>query len=39
MTQSQVDRGAVDAVLADFQDPETGRSVVEAGQVRDVKLA
>jgi len=38
MTQNQVDRGAVDAELAEFQDPETGRSVVEAGQVRDVKL-
>ena len=38
MTKSQVDRGAVDAVLADFQDPETGRSVVETGQVRDVKI-
>jgi ATP-binding protein involved in chromosome partitioning len=38
MTQSQVDRAAVDAVLADFQDPETGRSVVETGQVRDVKI-
>ncbi len=32
-------RTAVDAVLADFKDPETGRGVVQLGQVSDVQLA
>src|SRR6185295_5393912 len=35
----RVDRAAVDAALAEFQDPETGRDVVRMDQVPDVKLA
>jgi len=35
----RIDRAAVEAALADFQDPETGRSVLSMEQVRDIELA
>lgn len=38
MTDSTVTLAAVQSELAAFSDPETGRSVVELGQVRDVSL-
>jgi ATP-binding protein involved in chromosome partitioning len=37
--QNRIDEAAVRAVLADFKDPETGRSVAQMEQVRDVHLA
>ena len=39
MADGQLSEAAVQAVLAEFKDPETGRSVVETDQVRDVRLA
>jgi ATP-binding protein involved in chromosome partitioning len=39
MADGQVTEGAVQAVLAEFKDPETGRSVVEMGQIHDVRVA
>src|SRR5437016_2975855 len=39
MPTPPVDRAAVMAALAEFQDPETGRSVTQMEQVRDVELA
>lgn len=39
MPTSSVDRAAVMTALAEFQDPETGRSVTQMEQVRDVELA
>lgn len=39
MTDSTVTLAAVQTELAAFSDPETGRSVVELGQVRDVTLS
>jgi ATP-binding protein involved in chromosome partitioning len=38
MPAGSIDRAAVDAVLAAFPDPETGRDVVTMGQVRDVTI-
>jgi ATP-binding protein involved in chromosome partitioning len=38
MTASPVTKSAIEAVLAQFKDPETGRSVVEMGQVHDLQL-
>jgi len=38
MPAGSLDRAAVDAVLAAFPDPETGRDVVTMGQVRDVTI-
>jgi ATP-binding protein involved in chromosome partitioning len=38
MADTHLDERAVMAALSDFSDPETGRSVVETGQVRDVKI-
>jgi len=37
MSDNVVDKAAVEAVLADFKDPESGRGIVEMGQVRDVQ--
>ena len=39
MTVLPPDLNAVNAVLADFSDPESGRSIVTMGQVRDVALS
>lgn len=39
MADGPVSQSAVEAVLAEFLDPETGRSVVQQGQVRDVAVA
>jgi ATP-binding protein involved in chromosome partitioning len=39
MASGQIDRAAVEAALADFSDPETGRSVMETGQIHDLRLA
>jgi ATP-binding protein involved in chromosome partitioning len=33
-----MNESAIQAVLSEFKDPETGRSVVDMGQVRDVRL-
>ncbi|HKD38401.1 MAG TPA: Mrp/NBP35 family ATP-binding protein [Pirellulales bacterium] len=33
-----MNESAVNAVLSEFKDPETGRSIVELGQVRDMRL-
>ena len=38
MTDDAIDIGSVEAALADFSDPETGRGVVEMGQVHDVHI-
>ncbi len=38
MSDKPVSLDAVNACLAEFKDPETGRSVVQQGQVRDVRL-
>jgi ATP-binding protein involved in chromosome partitioning len=34
-----IDEAAIRAVLADFKDPETGRSVTQMEQVRDIRVA
>jgi ATP-binding protein involved in chromosome partitioning len=39
MSAGSIDRAAVDAVLAEFPDPETGRDLKTMGQVRDVEIA
>jgi ATP-binding protein involved in chromosome partitioning len=39
MPESQLTEASVRSVLAEFKDPETGRGVVEMGQVSDVRLA
>lgn len=39
MAEGQVTEAAVQAALSEFKDPETGRSVVEMEQVRDVRIA
>ncbi|MCE9553556.1 MAG: Mrp/NBP35 family ATP-binding protein [Planctomycetes bacterium] len=39
MTISPPDLAAVNAVLADFSDPESGRSIVAMGQVRDLAIS
>jgi len=39
MPPSSPDLAAVNAVLADFSDPESGRGIVKMGQVRDVDLS
>jgi ATP-binding protein involved in chromosome partitioning len=39
MAEGQVDSRAVTAALSGFLDPETGRDVMETGQIRDVKVA
>jgi ATP-binding protein involved in chromosome partitioning len=38
MAESSLSPAAIEAVLADFPDPETGRSVVQMGQVRGVRI-
>jgi ATP-binding protein involved in chromosome partitioning len=38
MVPGQVDAAAVTAALSDFLDPETARSVVETGQVSEIKI-
>lgn len=38
MAGNQLDKAAVLAAVSEFNDPETGRSVVETGQVRDVAI-
>ncbi|MDZ4817886.1 MAG: Mrp/NBP35 family ATP-binding protein [Planctomycetota bacterium] len=38
MAETTINEAAVYAVLADFKDPETGRSIVQMEQVRDLKL-
>lgn len=39
MVAGSVDRAAVEAVLADFKDPETGRSILQMQQVRDLQIS
>ncbi|HVX59323.1 MAG TPA: Mrp/NBP35 family ATP-binding protein [Pirellulales bacterium] len=39
MSASEINEAAVRAALAEFKDPETGRSVTQLDQVHDVKLA
>ncbi len=39
MTSGTIDQAAVMAALRDFKDPETGRSVTQMEQVRDVQIA
>lgn len=39
MADGQIDVAAVEAALADFPDPETGRSVVRMEQVSDIKVS
>ncbi len=38
MTDGPITRADVEAALADFKDPETGRSVLQLGQLRDVEV-
>ncbi|MEX1223537.1 MAG: iron-sulfur cluster assembly protein, partial [Pirellulales bacterium] len=38
MSRTPVDRAAVEAVLRDFQDPETGRGLLDMEQVRDLSV-
>ena len=35
----ELDNGAVERVLADFKDPETGRSALQLDQIRDIQLS
>jgi hypothetical protein len=35
---NSIDEAAVRGVLADFKDPETGRSVTQMDQVRDLRV-
>jgi len=39
MADGPLDVAAVQAAVADFPDPETGRSVLKMDQVRDIQLA
>jgi ATP-binding protein involved in chromosome partitioning len=39
MAHGQLDVAAIEAALADFKDPETGRGVVEMEQVSDIRVA
>ena len=39
MSDTSLDRAAVDKVLAGFQDPESGRNVLETTQARDIELS
>lgn len=38
MSDNIVDKSAVESALADFKDPETGRSIMEMGQVQAVQV-
>lgn len=38
MAEGQLDRAAVEAVLQDFRDPETGRGALQLGQITDIQL-
>ena len=38
MTASPVTKAAIEAVLAEFKDPETGRGVVEMDQIHDLRF-
>jgi ATP-binding protein involved in chromosome partitioning len=38
MGEGQITRSAVEAILAEFQDPETGRGVMHMEQVRDIQV-
>jgi len=38
MAAGQIDNAAVEAVLADFKDPESGRSVMKTNQARDIVI-
>ena len=38
MTETTISEAAVRAALARFQDPETGRSVIQLNQVHEVQL-
>ncbi len=39
MAAGRIDNAAVESVLAEFKDPETGRSVLKMEQVRDIRIA
>ncbi|HUG68624.1 MAG TPA: Mrp/NBP35 family ATP-binding protein [Pirellulaceae bacterium] len=39
MADGQLDIAAVEAALADFQDPETGRKALQQEQIRDIRLS
>ncbi len=39
MPVGSIDRGPIDAVLAEFPDPETGRGLAAMGQVREVQVS
>lgn len=39
MADGQLDVAAIEAALAEFQDPETGRSVVQMEQVKDIQVS
>jgi ATP-binding protein involved in chromosome partitioning len=39
MAAGRIDQAAVESALADFKDPETGRSVLKMEQVRDIHVA
>jgi len=39
MSDTSLDRAAVDKVLTGFQDPESGRNVLETTQARDIELS
>ncbi len=39
MADGQLDISAVESALADFQDPETGRSALQQEQIHDIQLA
>lgn len=38
MASGQIDRAAVEAAVADFKDPESGRSALKFEQIRDIKV-
>ena len=39
MADGQLDTTAVEAALADFQDPETGRSALQQDQIHEIQLS
>ena len=39
MAEGQIDIAAVEAAVADFKDPESGRSVLKFDQIQDIQLA
>ena len=39
MSDSPIDQAAIEKVLAEFKDPESGRDVISMGQVGDIRAS